>query len=54
MVERMIVADTIERVRAQLLKEGTHLVSASKSTGKRSFFSLKPQVRMNPRLFYAL
>ncbi|GAB6144235.1 type II secretion system F family protein [Desulfocicer niacini] len=53
MVERMIVADTIERVRAQLLKEGTHLVSASKSTGKRSFFSLKPQVRMNPRLFYA-
>ena len=53
MVERTIVADSIEFIKAQLLKEGTHLVRARKSTGKSSFFSLKSQIRINPRLFYA-
>lgn len=53
MVERIIVADSIKFIKAQLLKEGTHLVRARKSTGKSSFFSLKSQIRINPRLFYA-
>lgn len=53
MVERVIAAGSIELIKEQLVKEGTHLVSARKGTGKPSFFFLKPQVRINPRMFYA-
>ncbi|SMC50082.1 type IV pilus assembly protein PilC [Desulfocicer vacuolatum DSM 3385] len=52
-VERVIAADTIDSIKAQLVKDGTHLVSARKSAGTSSFFSFKSQIYIKSKAFYA-